>query len=130
MKKMIVLSGLLFLSNVSYLQGHSHRVYVEEVPVAPVVVVNEASPVVVNQIDGEAPIVVNQEPPAPIVEEIGVAPGPDYVCVPGSWEWNDRWVWKKHVWVARPHPYAVWEPAHWHWSHHHNGYIFEPGHWR
>ena len=45
-------------------------------------------------------------PPAPIVEEIVVAPGPDYIWVGGGWLWrHDRWVWNRGYW-HRPHSYG------------------------
>lgn len=57
--------------------------------------------------------VVVAEPPAPIVEEYGVAPKPGYVWLGGYW----NWVGGRHVWVGgrwdRPHPGYRWEPNRW-----------------
>lgn len=57
--------------------------------------------------------VVVTEPPAPIVEEYGVAPTPGYVWLGGYWNWTGG----RHVWVAghwdRPHPGYRWEPHRW-----------------
>jgi hypothetical protein len=43
--------------------------------------------------------------PPPIVEQIVVAPGPEYVWVGGGWFWyGDRWIWRHGYW-NRPHYY-------------------------
>jgi hypothetical protein len=102
---------LTFLLVLSSLQAHSHTVYVAEVPTTQVIVVNEA-------------------PPAPVVEQVSRCPGNNYALVDGHWAWNGQWVWKKHEWVIKPYSNAYWEPAHWHWSHHHQGYVWEAGHWK
>lgn len=44
-------------------------------------------------------------PPQPIVEQVVVAPGPDYIWVDGGWRWyGDRWIWHHGYW-NRPHYY-------------------------
>jgi hypothetical protein len=111
MTKLIVLAAAL-LFKLAPLAAHTHTVVVEEVvPTTQVVVVNEA-------------------PPAPIVEQACPCPGSNYAYVEGHWEWNNQWVWKTQQWVIKPHSGACWEPAHWHWSHHHHGYVWEAGHWK
>jgi hypothetical protein len=38
-------------------------------------------------------------PPAPLVEAVPLAPGPDYEWVPGYWIWGNRgWVWVYGTW--------------------------------
>jgi len=86
--------------------------------------------VVVEEVPSTQVIVVNEAPPAPIVEQVSPSPGNDYALVAGHWEWNGQWVWKRHAWVLKPYASAYWEPAHWHWSHHHHGYVWEDGHWK
>ena len=73
-------------------------------------------------------VVVTETPPAPQVEVVGVAPGPEYIWVPGWWEWHGRWVWMEGRWTVGPHPHARWEPGH--WVHHGRGYVWRPGRWR
>lgn len=50
--------------------------------------------------------VAGSPPPQPIVEQIVVAPGPEYVWVGGGWLWyGDRWRWNHGYW-QRPHSYG------------------------
>src|SRR5437867_11919180 len=53
-------------------------------------VVYTSPPVVVQQ---PSQTVVTEAPPPPQVEVIAPAPGPEYVWVPGCWDWHGRWVW-------------------------------------
>ncbi len=74
-------------------------------------------------------LTIGTPPPAPVVEAIPVAPGPDYVWRPGYWRWVDE----RHVWIPGhyaqpPHPHAVWEAPR--WDHHEDGYHFQEGHWK
>jgi len=47
--------------------------------------------------------VAGNAPPQPIVEQIVVAPGPEYLWVGGGWFWyGDRWIWNHGYW-HRPH---------------------------
>jgi hypothetical protein len=73
-------------------------------------------------------VVVAQPPPAPQVEVVPVAPGPDYVWAPGYWSWNGGWIWVGGAWTLRPRPYAVWVGPR--WVHYGRGYRWERGHWR
>ena len=54
-------------------------------------------------------------PPAPIVEARVVAPGPNYVWVPGGWH-------------RPPRVRAAWVPGH--WARERRGWFFVQGHWR
>jgi len=43
--------------------------------------------------------VIGTVTPAPLVEPVYVAPGPDFVWVGGAWLWyGDRWVWHRGYW--------------------------------
>jgi hypothetical protein len=54
-------------------------------------------------------VVVNQDPPPPIVETVGVAPGPGYLWIGGYYHWNGGgWVWYRGHYARPPHPGAVW----------------------
>ena len=64
-------------------------------------------PVVVEGSVG-AEVVVGEAPPAPIVEEMVVAPGPDFVWIGGIWVWNGRWAWERGHWGHRPYAGARW----------------------
>ena len=76
-----------------------------------------------------APVVVEQTPPAPQVEVVQVAPGPDYVWTPGYWSWRGHaWVWVGGVWVVPPHPHDVWIGGRWE-THGHSS-IWIGGRWR
>jgi len=49
--------------------------------------------------------VVGTTPPQPVVEQVVVAPGPEFVWVGGSWLWfGDRWVWHSGYWHRPMHP--------------------------
>lgn len=109
----------LFLQG-STLLAHSHHVDVIVAAPQPIYIADAAP----------AGVFVSGPPPASIVETITAAPQPNYVSIPGSWEWNGRWMWRPHQWLARPHSGAVWEPGHTHWSEHHNAYVWRKGHWK
>jgi hypothetical protein len=74
------------------------------------------------------PVVVNEAPPAPVVEEIYTAPGPDYVWVGGAWAWNGAWVWAPGHYARPPYHGAVWVGGK--WSHGPRGYVWAGGRWR
>jgi len=45
-------------------------------------------------------------PPPPVVDQVVVAPGPDYVWVGGAWVWfGDRWVRHRGYWHRPQYPY-------------------------
>jgi hypothetical protein len=61
-----------------------------------------------------APIVVHRAPPARVVEQVTVAPGPGYAWVPGHYTWaGDRWIWMSGTWVVPPRPDARWVDGAW-----------------
>jgi hypothetical protein len=65
-------------------------------------------------------VIVESEPPAEIVEEIGPCPGSDYIWIKGSWQWDGcRWVRVKGHWALKPHAAAVWVSGCWTKHHHH-----------
>lgn len=76
---------------------------------------------------GYAGGVVVTEPPAPIVETYGVAPGPGYLWLGGYWNWEGG----RHVWVgghwSEPRPGYRWE-AH-RWEHANGGWRLRQGYW-
>ncbi len=76
------------------------------------------------------PVVVEQTPPAPQVEVLPVAPGPDYVWMGGYWSLGagGGWVWVGGHYGLRPRPYAVWVGGH--WARRGRGYVWAAGHWR
>jgi hypothetical protein len=82
-------------------------------------------------IDATAPapeMIVNEAPPAPLVEEIYAAPGPDYVWVGGAWAWHSAWVWAPGHYVLPPHRGAVWVSGA--WGARGRGWGWSGGHWR
>lgn len=74
--------------------------------------------------------VVAQAPPAPQVEVVPVAPGPEYVWMPGFWSVGvgGGWVWVGGHYGIRPRPHAVWVTGH--WARHRHGYVWISGRWR
>lgn len=75
-----------------------------------------------------AETVVATAPPAPQVEVVTVAPGPEYYWVPGYWGWNAGWVWIGGRWSVRPHPRAIWVGPRYERRGH--GYVYHRGYWR
>jgi len=71
---------------------------------------------------------ITEAPPPPQVEVVGAAPSPDYVWMPGVWEWHKAWIWVSGRWVIRPRPEAIWIPGH--WTSHRRGYVWIHGYWR
>lgn len=74
--------------------------------------------------------VVATAPPTPQVEVVPIAPGPDYVWLPGYWSIGVRggWIWVGGHYVIRPRPHAVWVTGH--WARHGRSYIWVGGGWR
>jgi hypothetical protein len=73
--------------------------------------------------------VASQAPPAPQVETVVAAPGPDYTWVNGEWVWNGAtWVWVSGRWVLGPYPHAIWVSARWVYGPY--GWHRVPGYWR
>ncbi len=73
-------------------------------------------------------VVVTEAPPAPQVEVVGIAPGPEFVWMPGAWEWRGRWFWVGGRWAAGPHPGALWVQGR--WIRHGHGHVWVRGYWR
>ena len=71
---------------------------------------------------------ITETPPAPQVEIVGAAPGPDFVWVPGCWEWHGHWVWAGGRWAVGPHPHAHWIPGR--WTRHGRDHVWIRGYWR
>ncbi len=68
------------------------------------------------------------EAPPPRQETITVAPSPQTVWVPGSWERTpDAWSWVNGQWVTPPFRRAYWAPGY--WQHVGGQYQWLPGHW-
>jgi hypothetical protein len=76
-------------------------------------VVREApAPVVYEQPVPPGPpgeVVVDEAPPAPIYETVGIAPGPGFVWIGGYYHWyGGRWQWYRGHYARPPHPGAAW----------------------
>jgi hypothetical protein len=67
-------------------------------------------------------------PPAPIVERIPAAPGPNYFWRAGWWRWSgNAYVWAPGAYVVRPYAGARWIAGH--WVQRPRGWVWRPGHW-
>ena len=67
--------------------------------------------------------------PAAEVEITGVAPGPDYVWVPGHHVWRGgNYVWDPGRYERAPRHGARW--VHGQWRHHERGWYWTDGHWK
>ena len=54
-------------------------------------------------------VVVTEAPPAPLVEVVGVAPGPGYFWIGGYYHWyGSRWGWVAGHYALPPRHGAVW----------------------
>jgi hypothetical protein len=54
-------------------------------------------------------VYVDAEPPAPIVETVGIAPGPAYFWIGGYYHWyGNRWGWVRGHYELPPRHGAVW----------------------
>ena len=84
--------------------------------------------------------------PAPIAEDRGAMPGPDWHWVPGHWKWEGRdWAWAHGHWVHQavpamppiiveeitvaPSPVHFWVPGHWVWQLKSGGWFWVKGSW-
>ncbi len=57
-------------------------------------------------------VVVSEDPPPPLVETIGVAPGPGYFWIGGYYHWyGNRWGWVRGHYDLPPRHGAVWVGA-------------------
>jgi len=75
-----------------------------------------------------APVFVTEAPPPPHVEVVRLSPGPEYVWMPGYWEWKNHWTWMNGHWAVKPHPNAAWLPGR--WVRRETGWIWVHGYWR
>jgi WXXGXW repeat (2 copies) len=78
----------------------------------------------------EVVVVRPSEPPPPPVEATRpVSPAPDYIWVPGAYDWRgSSWEWVPGHWEHPAQPAMVWEPGR--WESVPGGYVWKPGHWR
>jgi hypothetical protein len=88
------------------------------------VIVTEPAPVA-NRVVVVKPI----DPPPAKVEVRTVAPAPDYIWVPGEYQFVDgQWEWQPGRWMMPVRTGATWEPGH--WMKVDGGYMWQPGGWR
>jgi len=90
-----------------------------------------AKTVIVEEVQSPSPtyVIVQEQPPADLVDERPATPGSNYIWLPGYWKFKDgRWHWKKGYWEVKPNPGATWVPGHWIKKHHH-GWVWIEGHW-
>jgi hypothetical protein len=75
-------------------------------------------------------VVASEEPPAPIVEAVPFAPGPDYFWIGGHWHWNHGWVWLRGRFDRHPHfhPGGGWDAGR--WDRRGGSWVWHEGHWR
>lgn len=66
-------------------------------------------------------------PPAPVQEDVGDAPGPDQVWVPGAWVWSDsQYAWRPGYWITGNANWT-WVPDYYVWSP--RGFVSVAGYW-
>jgi hypothetical protein len=58
-------------------------------------------------------VYVSEAPPALPSETVVVSPGPDFVWVPGWWNWDRQYVWVAGSWQNPPRARAVWVAPSW-----------------
>jgi len=75
-------------------------------------------------------VIAQEAPPAPIVEAIPMAPGPEFFWIGGHWHWSGGWVWVRGHYERHPHyhPGAAWESGH--WDRRGGAWVWREGHWR
>jgi hypothetical protein len=72
--------------------------------------------------------IIREAPPAPQVEVVSSTPGPEYVWVPGCWEWRGSWHWVGGHFAVTPYPDARWVPGR--WTKREQSYVWIRGYWR
>lgn len=74
------------------------------------VVAVRPAPVVYEQpVGAPGEVVVSEDPPAPVYETVGIAPGPGYLWIGGYYHWSGGgWVWYRGHYARPPHPGAAW----------------------
>ena len=76
-----------------------------------------------------ARVYVRLAPPVVVVEERGVAPGPNHIWINGNHRWDgNAYAWDSGRWEARPRAHSHWVDGGWH--HHKRGYYWVDGRWR
>jgi hypothetical protein len=74
-------------------------------------------------------VIVNDAPPPPITEYVGVAPGPGFLWIGGYYHWSGaRWVWYRGHYERPPHAGARWYGPRYEVHGGHRVYIH--GYWR
>ncbi len=73
-------------------------------------------------------VYVTDAPPPLRTEVIAVAPGPDFVWVPGWWNYDRVYVWVPGTWQRPPRVHAVWVAPR--WTHTKRGWYKTDGHWK
>jgi hypothetical protein len=74
-------------------------------------------------------VVVASEPPAPIVEVVGVAPAPGYIWIGGYYHWyGSHWGWVRGHYALPPRHGAVWVGPRYYAHGGHRVYV--AGYWR
>ena len=64
----------------------------------------------------ETASVARTAPPAPLVETMIVAPGPDYFWMSGAWIWlNDGWFWRRGYWRGESYRSGYGHSGYRHW---------------
>jgi hypothetical protein len=72
---------------------------------------------------------VEVAPPPQRVEIVAVAPGPQYVWIPGHWSWSGQeYGWEPGRWVVPTRGHHGWHKGE--WKHSHQGWYWQEGHWR
>ena len=124
MRKMILLLVFLMASASMLISGcitRKETVVEKTVPAPPAKEVPKKEVIIIKE---QPPA-----PPAPQVEVQGTAPSPDYLWVPGYWDWNGHdYVWVSGKWTQLPAPQATWVPGHWEQTA--GGWMWISGYWR
>lgn len=80
-------------------------------------------------VQGGLAIVVDVGPPAIHPEVRVLAPGPEFLWVPGYWDWSERnWLWVSGSWQRPPHAGARWAAPR--YRHRAGRWSYYRGHWR
>jgi hypothetical protein len=72
-------------------------------------------------------VMYNDPPPPSRVEVMGDPPSLGCAWINGRWAWHNQWEWQPGRWEAPPAPTATF--VHGYWSHGHDGYRYNEGHW-
>ncbi len=73
---------------------------------------------------------VSIAPPPLLVYEQPAVPGPDYVWMPGYWDWDEEYedyYWVPGTWVLAPRPNYYWTPGYWAWID--SFFVWHGGYW-